>query len=235
MATTPDTVTHAFSLNDPSLAWLILHGHKIIENRDFRIAPGWYGVAVTATAYTSVVTEIALQKEHKRIPGATGLRTWNGHVVGVCKVGYSLPAVLAKKNRWYCAPYNVANVITDYVPFLEPVKARGNFGTWPLKESQGLTQLRAKSACNVGGLKKTDAEKVLPPQDDVWERYTVGGQAKEAKGGQGKRPAEEAAEAQAAGGAAVKKAKPPPGPVAERPKAAAPVKGDDIRGYFGKK
>ena len=229
MAQNPDDTTHAFSLNDPSLAWLILHGHKIIENRDFRITPGWYGVAVTATARMSVVTELALQKKFSGMPSAVALHKWNGHVVGVCRVGHSLPAELAKKNRWYCAPYKVANVITEYVSFLEPVKARGNFGTWPLRQSEGLTQLRAKSACNVGGLKKTDAEKVLPPQDDVWERYTVGGQAKTT----GKREREKAKEEAPQEEAKVPKkssAKPQARAVAEQPKAA--VKAGDIRSFL---
>ena len=47
-AATPCTVTHGFSLSDPSLMWLILHAptyaakgdSKIVENRDFRMQPG---------------------------------------------------------------------------------------------------------------------------------------------------------------------------------------------------
>ena len=42
----PNTVTHAFTLADPTLAWLILNGIKRIENRNFAMRPGWYAVLV---------------------------------------------------------------------------------------------------------------------------------------------------------------------------------------------
>ena len=55
-ATTPDKITHAFTLKGYHWAYAMLEGErvsgktmgrsKVIENRHFRITPGWYGVVV---------------------------------------------------------------------------------------------------------------------------------------------------------------------------------------------
>ena len=55
-AATPDKITHGFTLKGYHWAYAMLEGErvsggvmgrsKVIENRHFRITPGWYGVVV---------------------------------------------------------------------------------------------------------------------------------------------------------------------------------------------
>lgn len=40
-ATIPEEVTKAITLRGAQLSWAVLQGIKTIENRNFRIAPGW--------------------------------------------------------------------------------------------------------------------------------------------------------------------------------------------------
>ena len=44
MAETPGTVTKGLTLRGAQTNWAILNGHKLIENRTWRIAPGWYAL-----------------------------------------------------------------------------------------------------------------------------------------------------------------------------------------------
>jgi hypothetical protein len=60
----PSTVTHAFTLADPTLAWLILNGIKRIENRNFAMRPGWYAVHVSQKARVTKEREASLRGEH---------------------------------------------------------------------------------------------------------------------------------------------------------------------------
>ena len=78
----PLTVTHAFSLSDPALAWLILKApkgkSKICENRNFRMQKGWVAVATTANAHMSVMTEVALKKKFPSFPSSFAKSMRNG-------------------------------------------------------------------------------------------------------------------------------------------------------------
>lgn len=196
----PSTVTHAFSLNDPSLAWLILKApkgkSKIMENRNFRMQTGWIAVATTATAHMSVVTEVALKKKFPSFPSSFAKSMQNGCVHGVCKIGHTLPAKLAEGNEWYVDPYKVANVITEVIWFDEAIPARGNFGCWPLNECVGKVQLAAHTAELSGKRNTTDGEEQLPPKEGCWEGIRVDGTPKvspapkaKAPKAQGKAPA----------------------------------------------
>jgi hypothetical protein len=107
-------VTHGFTLSDPSLAWLIVHGHKIIENRQVRFAPGWYAVHIGATAYCHVERELKLIKEFG-MPLTMSMK--KGHVIGVCKIETGVPHELCKKNRWAVSDYKICNIITEFMAF----------------------------------------------------------------------------------------------------------------------
>lgn len=228
MAASPDTVTHAFWVNDYAWAQLILRGVKRIENRSVCFAPGWYGVGVTLTAYTPVERELAFRKEFPWLADYTSNRD-KGKVVGVVRVGYALPSHLCKADRWCVPSYRSCNIITHVVRFTEGVPARGNFGAYPLKDSEAAVQRAALACKNVYGVKATGAETDLPERPGVWDKPRTGG-----KGAQGKRAAEEATEA--AQVPAVKKAKPQGGAAAQP--AAAPLKPKgpgDIRAFLANK
>ena len=151
-ARNPEEVTHGFTLNNPAWAWLILQGHKIIENRQTRLQPGWYAVHVAVTAHCSIMEELPLSKEFK-MPSVLGME--NGVVYGLCKIGMSVPFEQCKDNRWACTDYKVCNVITEVIPFVKTVKASGNLGAWPLKESTEIVRQGARD--NLHNKKPTKA------------------------------------------------------------------------------
>ena len=137
----PTEVTHGFTLNNQAWAWLILNGHKIIENRQTKLQEGWYAVHVGATAHCPIMEELPLIKEFG-MPSVFGLE--KGVVHGLCKISMRVPFEQCKDNRWACPDYKVCNVITEVIPFIKTVKASGNLGAWPLKESTELVRQEAK-------------------------------------------------------------------------------------------
>lgn len=227
-ADSPSTVTHAFSLNDPALAWLILKApkgkSKIIENRNFRMQPGWVGVATTATAHMSVVTEVALSKKYANFPSSFAKSMKNGCVHGVCKIGHTLPAKLAEGNEWYVDPYKVANVITEVIWFDEAIPARGNFGCWPLGPSLAKVQLTARTAELSGKRKITDGEEVLPPKEGCWDGIRVDGTPKASPAPKAKAPKAQGKAPSKGPVPTIKKAQPQARAPTKSATAAAPVK-----------
>jgi hypothetical protein len=148
----PSEVTHGFTLNNPAWAWLILHGYKLIENRQVRFQPGWYAVHVGATAHCSIGEELPLIKEFD-MPSVLGME--KGVVYGLCKIDTSVTFEECKGNRWACQDYKICNIITEVIPFSKPVKASGNLGAWPLKESTEFVRQGARD--NLHNLKFTKA------------------------------------------------------------------------------
>ena len=155
-ASDPTKVTHGFTLSNPAWAWLILNGHKIIENRSNKLQPGWYAVHVGATAHCSIADEIPFTREFG-MPSVIGME--NGVVHGLCKIEMSLPYEQCKNNRWACADYKVCNIITEVIPFRKTVQASGNLGAWPLKVSTELVRQEAKD--NIDKKKPTGALRIL--------------------------------------------------------------------------
>ena len=79
---TPAEVTHAFTLSDPTLAWLIVHGVKDVENRMSRFQAGWYAVHVGKSATTSPKVADALRRKYPHMPDARSMP--RGSVCGLC-------------------------------------------------------------------------------------------------------------------------------------------------------
>ena len=202
-----------------------MNGHKVIENRQIKMAPGWYAVHVGAVAHCGIELELTFRKEFK-MPSVMGMK--NGHVSGVCKVETAVPHERVKKNRWAVADYKIANIITEVIPFDdgETVPARGNLGNWPLKDAQERVNALTKEAIALGHRKKTRAYEELADVLDA-----VG---KEGETGKVKRPAKEAPKAQGEAGPPVKKAKREAVPSSEPAEAPEPVvkKPGDIRAFF---
>ena len=118
----PSTVTHAFTLADPTPAWLILNGVKRIENRNFAIRPGWYAVHVSQKSRVTKEREASLRGMHAAMPAAATVRC--GCIHGLCYVRGVIDAAAACEDPWYDAAYTRANEITAYMPFEQPVGAR---------------------------------------------------------------------------------------------------------------
>lgn len=230
MSASPTDVTHGFTLSDPSLAWLILNGHKIIENRQMRFTPGWYAVHVSATAFCPIAVELPLIKEFNM---PLTLNMAKGHVHGVCKIETGVPFEKCKMNRWAAKDYKIANIITAVIPFDkgDTVAARGALGNFPLKGAQERVNALTKQAIQLGLCKQTNAKAEF--------YYLLTTSAKEAQNGKAKRPAEEAPKSKATTGSTVKKTKrktlsDPLQAHAPEPVKEAVVKAD-IRCFFLKK
>lgn len=170
-AATPQTVTHGFCLNDSRWIYAMLHAPtngKIIENRAFRLAPGWYAVSLTVSAHTSGDREWAFRKEFRNYPGHVAYA--RGRVLGLVKIGYSLPQAACEGHRWSTPAYAIANVITEVLPFDAPGPVvRGNFGTFPLKEVQEAVRALARTEVLAGCRRKTHAQEALPEQRGIWD------------------------------------------------------------------
>ena len=216
MATSPEEVTHAFTLSAPHLAWLILNGHKTIENRQVRLPTGWYGVHVGLAAYTSIAEELKYHKEFK-MPPVLGMK--RGYVHGLCKIGAAAPHSLVEGNRWAVGSFKFANIITEVVWFEEPVKARGNFNFWPLKSAQEEVRKLAKQSVWLGNRKRTNLDEALA---DI---------VKKSASDQTKRPAQEEAKAQDESGAKKQKTKRETIANPKPAQTAQPVT-TDIRSFF---
>lgn len=155
-ASDPTKVTHGITLSNPAWPWLITHGHKIIENRQVKLQAGWYAVHTGALAHCSIMVELPLIKEFK-MPSVFGME--NGVVTGLCKIATSVGYEQCKNNRWACAEYKICNIISEVIPFSKTIKASGNLGAWPLKESTELVRQAAKD--NLHNHKPTGALRTL--------------------------------------------------------------------------
>ena len=145
-ATSPQLVTHGFCMNDSRWMHGMLHAKKrvkVIENRVSRFAPGWYAVSLIDGAYTGAFDEMNFRQEFPRYGGPLAYES--GCVLGLVKIGYSLPQAACEGHRWSAPDYPVANIITETLAFDAPgPKVRGNiFGTFPLKESQKAVRSQA--------------------------------------------------------------------------------------------
>ena len=100
-ALAPAEVTHAFTLSDPTLAWLILNGIKDLENRMSRFQAGWYAVHVGKDAKTDPVAANALRGEYPDMPDVRSMP--RGCVHGLCYIADAVPASDVQGRRWYVA------------------------------------------------------------------------------------------------------------------------------------
>ena len=138
-AATIHATTHAFSLNGAHLAWAVLTGRKVVENRQFRMAPGWYALALTKQAFTGVADDAAYRGRFPFYPGFQAGAALKGNIVGAVKISHSLPHAACSDDFFASSDYKFKNVICEYLSFVDWTKpgvgripARGNLGAWPM-------------------------------------------------------------------------------------------------------
>ena len=172
----PEKVTHGFALNDSRWLYAMLHVEdetsKVIENRAFRMTPGWYAVSLSERAATSVVDEIELRRTYPMYPGPMGFK--RGRVLGLVRVGHSLPNSMCARSEWADSSYEVCNIIIEVLLFEQPgPKVRANFGTFPLKEAVEPTRDAAVRSVAAGRRRKTHGKALFPEVVDVWDTHRV--------------------------------------------------------------
>lgn len=177
-AATPTEITHAFSLSGGHLAWAIATGKKVIENRKFRLKPGWYGVAVTLNAHTGVLDNKWYREKYGNVyPGFSSFDSMRGHVVAVCNISHSLPHEACKDDDHAHAAYPIKNIISRVVPLVSGVPAKGNLGTWPLS-CEARDELRIQLGNLLAGgtdvVLRTNAE-IKYPKNDEWSSKSKAG------------------------------------------------------------
>ena len=194
-ARSPALVTHGFCLSDARWLHAMLDAKeniKIIENRPCRLAPGWYAVSLSQGAYTGVLEEMDFRQRYPEFPGPLAYQ--GGRAFGLAKIGYSLPQDACKGHRWSSPDYKIANIITAVLPFDRSKpgpSVRGNFGAFPLKESEKKTRACAQFALGAGHLRRTDAEATFARPTSEAKRpkdANAGAPAKRKKAAAVKRP-----------------------------------------------
>ena len=125
-AQSPEAITHALTLKGAQIAWCILQGPKVIENRRWRIAPGWYALHVGA-GRTSPEAAAFLQAVVPALPEEHTLP--HSALVGALHISHSLKSEDCGDCAWAAGP--VCNVIDAVAVAPEPVMGvRGALGLW---------------------------------------------------------------------------------------------------------
>lgn len=132
-ARAPDLPTRAFSLRQP-WTWLVVNGHKPIENRGARWKLGRFFVhaskTMTEDEYFDVAEFLAAKFPHITLPPAAELEL--GGIVGMATHTGQILGPEWSGDHWHFEG-GFGHVLKDIqkVPF---VGCRGNRGLWPVPE-----------------------------------------------------------------------------------------------------
>lgn len=122
-----DTLTHGLTLKGAQYNWAILKGYKTVENRAYRIKPGWYALHTGVGKIEKKVTdEIQAALGDVRLPGEEEMP--HGVIVGAVHISCGLPIERCRTDPWATGP--VCNVLDAVYVLPNPVKARGQLATW---------------------------------------------------------------------------------------------------------
>ena len=142
---------------------------KHIENRHFRISPGWY--AVLCGKGTKGVTKERYDTCTRILP-TMAILNWQdpnikqmlGKVVGMVSIAHSLPYDLCKDDPWAEGP--VCNVISHAGWFVSGVPCKGNLGAFPIP-ADALAQVRSQAS--MASISPTKGPQMHPYRGpDVW-------------------------------------------------------------------
>ena len=130
-AATPSKVTHGITMKCAQWTWAILHGWKTIENRHFRLSPGWYALHTGQ----GKLTPEARAKLGRLIP--TGLPSEaslpHGAISGLVRmdgVARLDDCATSRSKDWATGP--VCNVVGAVVRLRTPVGHKGGLSVWRL-------------------------------------------------------------------------------------------------------
>ena len=141
-ASAPWLVTHGLTLRGAQLSWAILNGNKRVENRHFRMQPGWYALH-TGAKTSSHESQLPLLAAVDGMPSEASLP--HSAIIGALKVTHALTLDQCKPTEpWAFGP--VVNVISAVCKLSRPVPARGALSVWRLPQNvmeEVQTQLQA--------------------------------------------------------------------------------------------
>ena len=127
-APTAAAVTHGITLRGAQLTWAILNGHKRVENRHFRMSPGWYALH-TGAKTSAHESQHALLAALDAMPSEASLP--HCAIVGIIHISHALSLEqCAPTEPWAFGP--VVNVIEEVIALPTPVPHRGALSVWRL-------------------------------------------------------------------------------------------------------
>ena len=135
-----EEVTHAITLRGAQLTWAVLHGQKTIENRHFRMAPGWYALQ-TGAHMGSVASQQPLLDRLARVPAEAELP--HLAIVGAIRISHDLAFEECQANQWAFGP--ICNVISEVIELPRPVMHRGALSVWSIRPD-ALKEVRTQIA-----------------------------------------------------------------------------------------
>jgi len=136
-ATDPAATTHAITMRGALYSWAILAGIKTVENRPFRLSPGWYGLH-TGLGSLNAETRKRLEARLARLPPAADLPP-AGAIAGLIRVDGVASAegcAGTAAEPWATGP--VRHVIGAVLALPSPVPHRGLPGLSPLSDATRL-------------------------------------------------------------------------------------------------
>ena len=120
-------MTHGLTLRGAVLTYAILAGIKRVENRSFRMQPGWY-VLHTGLKTSSHESQHALLSTLTNAPPEMSLP--HGSIVGAIEISHALAIEDCAADPWAFGP--VVNVIRSVVRLERPVPHRGALSLWKI-------------------------------------------------------------------------------------------------------
>ena len=129
-AATPTELTHAITLRGARLTEAILAGIKRVENRSFKMKPGWYALHTGAKTSSHESQEQLLDQYQDIIPNEIELP--HSSIVGAIQITHNLTMEDCDNEPWAFGP--TVNVIGAVIRLAEPVAHKGALGMWPMND-----------------------------------------------------------------------------------------------------
>jgi len=126
-AALPQHVTHGLTLKGAQLAYALLRGPKCIENRDFRLKPGWYALHAGASMQ-------ALESQRELLAKVPGMPPEadlpHSAIIGAIRVSHVLSLEQCQSNEWAFGP--LCNVVDAVALLKTPVPHSGALSVWQI-------------------------------------------------------------------------------------------------------
>jgi len=170
-ASSPETVTHAFTLNQSNVGWAMIYGLDTIVNRNLRMKPGWYGVSLGVISHIGVADDNNFRTLYPAVyPGFQSFANQRGCLIGLVYIAYNLPHSACASDMFACPNHKVKSIITKCINLDVAIPCVPLKGFWQIADDS-LTQFRLaiKEHLDAGNkIHETHADKRFP-QNKNWE------------------------------------------------------------------